>query len=144
MRCYIVVLLFMACYPVFGQDTLVLKNGNVKEYSDSVVYNDSATSRLPETIIADGLVEAKTMANCGNFCIGGTMRVRLLNPVTNYHYTYVYVATGCLCKFNIGDKVHVTVSKLRQTDKECYYHSFLQALNSHGAPYYKLLDYKIE
>jgi hypothetical protein len=143
MRIYITLLLVILIYPAFGQDTLVLKKGNVKEYSDNIVYNDSTTSGLPETFIADGIVEAKSMASCGYFCIGGTMKMQLLNPVTNYPYAYVYVATGCLTRINIGDKIHITVSKLRQTDPECYYHSFLQPLNSHGAPYYKLVDYKI-
>jgi hypothetical protein len=98
------------------------------------VVRHSPASTLPDTIVITGKIVAVSPGYCGTFCWGGTVKIRLTKPVTGYDSRYAFVVTACLHDADTSRTVSVKASKLKQQEKECYYTSIDNAINSRIAP----------
>ena len=110
------------------------------------VVRHSPASTLPDTLVITGKIVAVSPGYCGYFCLGGTVKIRLTQSIAGYSSRYAFVVTACLDKPDTSRIVSVKASKLRQQEKECYYMSISNSINSQVAPlsqaipFYKLSE----
>ena len=106
----------------------------------NVVYHD-LKSKLPDTIHIEGIIMDITLGYCGVYCIGGTISVKPEKQIEGYSASFVYLVTACMKpSVKIGTKINTLATKLTREDKECYYKSVLNSINSGGVPFYKLSE----
>ncbi|RYE90797.1 MAG: hypothetical protein EOO37_02050 [Cytophagaceae bacterium] len=110
------------------------------------VVRHGPTSALPDTLAITGKIVAVTNGYCGYCCWGGTVQIRLTQPIGDYSSRYAFVVTACLSKADTSRIVCVKASKLKQQEKECYYKNISNAIDSQAAPllqaipFYKLSE----
>jgi len=128
----------------FGQITkdslrkLPKSNSWIKE--EPVIYHDKE-SGLPDTISVQGLIVDISPGYCGTYCIGGVVKIKLEKEIQNYDDQFVYLVTPCVTgKDEEGTRVSVIATKYTKENKECYYRSVNNTINSNGTPFYKLSE----
>jgi hypothetical protein len=110
------------------------------------VIRHSSNSILPDTIAITGKIIAISPGYCGYFCLGGTVKIKLTEAIIGYNSRYAFVVTACLQEADTSRIVTVKASKLKQKEKECYYISIANDINSQaipsseGVPFYKLSE----
>lgn len=106
------------------------------------VVRHSSASTLPDTIAITGKIVAVSFGYCGYICLGGTVQIRLTQPISGYNFPYAFVVTACLNKPDTSRVVSIKASKLRQQEKECYYRNIANSINSQAIPFYKLSEWE--
>lgn len=131
-KCSLAFSLFSSTQAFCQQPTQVSK-------SIPVVWHGPA-STLPDTIAITGKIVAVSFGYCGYICLGGTVRIRLTQPIPGYKFPYAFVVTACLSEPDTSRIVSMKASKLRQQEKECYYRNITNSINSQAVPFYKLSE----
>jgi hypothetical protein len=125
----------------FSQQRSLAKSDKRKTYP---VIGHDKNSPFPDSVHVVGTIaEEPSRGVCGTYCEGGTIKVKLKQPVAGYTDEYIYLITACLSREVKKDiAIDVTAVKYRN-DKpvyECYYYVINNKFDSRGTPFYMLSE----
>lgn len=138
------ILLALVLFYLFSATPAHCQTGRIERIQP--IIRHSLASTLPHTIAIVGKIVAVSPGYCSYYCWGGTVKVRLTEPIIDYGNRYAFVVTACLHETDTSCIVSVKASKLRQQEKECYYTNIGNTIDSQivphteAMPFYKLSE----
>ena len=93
---------------------------------------------MPDKIDIQGKIVEISYGHCGILCFGGTIKVKLREKIKGYNEIFIYVVVPCLERPPNDSTINVKATKLHSKEKECYFKSINNFIDSHGIPFYKL------
>jgi len=95
--------------------------------------------QFPVQLHVEGkITEVSPGIECGVFCTSGTLKVQLKDPIQDYKGIYVYIALPCagISSSNIGKTIQIHVKQLTIDNKECFWQSPINTIDSKNYPFY--------
>jgi hypothetical protein len=109
---------------------------------NELVVRHNQSSPYPKTIHVIGfLADYPIRGECGYFCWGGTIKVKLTKKIPGYSSAYVYLAINCINEtVTKGTLINVVATQLNENETDCSYTQIMNVFDSKGVPFYKLSE----
>jgi len=115
-------------YPEVKSDTIDYPLYNV-------IYGDSIKSKLSFEI--QGTIVEYERGECGKFCSGAVLKVKLSKKNKGYKYRYVMLMVSPCMQLSVGEKVNYKIWLLKSDEAECYLKKRKTIINPDSLPFYR-------